>query len=165
MKKLVQINFRATVALDDKIVSYADSVKITKSDLIYKALEYYLQNKGYDKLKKQVENQTQIEVIRENNHSFYLIKNAFMNIIKISKMSILLTGDIEYNKIDHMIKSYVKLYNTFPAKIKKLMKREIECLQLLKYKKYLMQYMNEWDLVKEFILETSKTTKRIEFKK
>lgn len=163
MKKIVYLNARITVVLDDKIDCYCDKINLTKSALVYKALIFYLSSKGYKDLERLHKLELARAVTKEDNYSLYLGTNALMTIVKMAKTSLLLTGKIDMDKLKIPIKNYKRLYNLFPNRIKKVLKDEMIAIEKLQYNSYIKEYMNNWDLVQEFI-GIKKGTKRIELK-
>ena len=151
MKRVVQLNIRITALLDDKINDYCTNLRLTRSSFVYKALMYYLSKKGFKVITDQLKYEKQKEMTREDNYRFYLIKNTFMTIINISKMDLLLKGDINMDKIGYIIKNYKKIYNSFPPYIKRVLKDEMKTIEMLQHSSNLKQYINNWDLVQEFI--------------
>lgn len=164
MKRLVYLNARITVLLDDKVNHYCDRLNLTRSSFVLKSIMFFLKSKGYKVIEDSLMLQQQRELTKEDNHHLYLIKNAFMTIISICKMDLLLKGELNYDKINYMIRNYKRIYNYFPPRIKKLLKDDMRLLENLKYKNNLMQYMNNWDMVSEFIGSKKGSAKRIELK-
>lgn len=164
MKRVVVINVRITALVDDKINHYADKLHLTRSTLVYKALIYYLASKGYKTVENELNLQKQMEITKTENHYLYLTKNAFMTIINMSKVKLLVNGELDYKLIEHLVKSYLRIYRYFPVNIKKLLKKDMEKLKLLRKKPYIMQYINNWDLIREFVIVKKGSEKRLELK-
>ena len=80
----------------------------------------------------------------------------------MAKVSLLLTGQIDHGKLKICIKNYKKIYNSFPPRIKKALKNEMKTIEKLQYHSYIKEYINNWDIVQEFI--HVKKDKRIELK-
>ena len=162
MKRIVQINFRATVLLDDRLTHYSDELNISKSSLIHESIIFYLRHKGYKEIERSLKLQQRRDEIREFHHDLYLVKNTFMTVIRMAKMSLLISGRVNYKQIEFIIKKSIAVFNCFPVKTKKMMKDDIDCLKRLKEKPFLMQYLTNYDIVREFIHENK--DKRIEMK-
>ena len=161
MKRIVQLNIRITLVLDDKINDYCDQLNLTRSSLIHKALLFYLSEKGY----KDIERLNQMELARsqtrEDNFALYLNTNALVTIVKMAKTSLLLTGRIDQDKLKIPIKNYKKLYNLLPVRIKKVLKGEMATIEKLQYSSNIKEYINNWDMIQEF-MGLKKGTKRID---
>lgn len=164
MKRIVQLNLRITTVIDEKIDDYCKKLNLTRSKLVFNALIFYLKSKGYKKLENSINITIQRENIRERNYQLYLIKNTFMTIINMSKMDLLFHTEINMNKVNSIIKECKRLYNLYPPKIKKLLKADIKQLENLRFKNNIMQFMNNWDLVQEFLGMKKNSAKRIEMK-
>lgn len=163
MKRITQLNIRITTVLDDKIDGVCDKLNLTRSTLIYKALIYYLASKGC----KGLDRLNRLEMARaktkQDNYSLYLNGNALVTIVRMAKTSLLLTGRIDKEKLKIVIRNYKSLYNLFPNRIKKVLKEEMKAIENLQYDNHLKEYINNWDLVQEFI-GIKRGSKRIELK-
>lgn len=163
MKKFIKVTVNITAVLDVAIDDHCNQLNLTRSALFYQSLIFYLKNKGYKKLESEMKIDSQRSIIREQNHKLYLIKNTFMTLINMAKMDLLLHTEINISKVETTIKECKKLYNCYPSKIKKLLKDDMKQLESLRSRHYLMQFMNNWDLISEFLIE-KKSTKKIELK-
>jgi len=166
MKRIVQLNIKITALLDDKLDKMCSLLNLKKSTLVYKAIIFYLKSKGFRNIENSLKIEAQRNKIREDNYNLYTIKNGFVNVINHAKVSLLLTGDVNLAKVKYNIKNYIKLYNLMPRNLKKLCEDDMKTLKKLEFKPNLMQYMYDWDLVKEFIgLKERSKMKRVELKK
>ena len=152
MKRLMQLNARITVLLDDKINDYCDQLKLTRSDFVYKSIIFYLKNKGYKGLARLLKHESARSKAKEDNYSLYLGTNAIVTLVKMAKTSLLLTGRIDAVKIKIVIRNYKTIYNSFSPNIKAALKQEMITIEKLENPKNLKQYIYNWDLIKEFLV-------------
>ncbi len=163
MKKLVRLTINITAVSSVMLDDHCNKLNLSRSALFYESLIFYLKNKGYKKLESELKIDSQRSIIREQNHRLYLIKNTFMTMINMAKMDLLLHSEINMSKVESTVKECKKLYNCYSSKIKKLLKDDMKQLESLRSRHYLMQFMNNWDLISEFLIE-KKSTKKIELK-
>ena len=110
-------------------------VPVTLSELIRRSLIQYIEkgDEFTEKEKKEILDHhkkiEQYDIMKEEHHDLYIIKNSALRLIDTAKASYLITGKVNLKAIDHIIKNTVKLYKCFPLNIRKILKDDIKVLK------------------------------------
>ena len=143
MPKEKFISFRIDDDFNNLIENLCNIFKKNKTDIMKQALIEFAENNKdkIDGISKEVIREHSLElqsdITKKENRCFYLIKNMMSTIFNTQSSYLFSNGNVNMEVAEKMIKSYEKIYNTFPEDIKIALKPNFDELLKLGNKEYL----------------------------
>jgi|TARA_Y100000310_G_scaffold345798_1_gene470106 hypothetical protein len=153
-----KLTIRLDSSVKEAVWNYCIKNNVTISAFLRFSVLYYLKKTKSDiddeevkKLVRKIKFVNEKKGITRYNDDLYLIKRAFTHIINHSKMALITTGKLNMKVVSKLIDEYEKAYDLMDDGIKEDMKEQWRNIQHLKNESYLMRFLREWDIVKDFL--------------